>query len=107
MEKVKEGSTSWLTVSPKDKTGAPAAPSSATWAVNDQGSGQAIQAATPLTPGTSMEIVLTPAINTLLDPDHEFEIRVVTVEMDFGASDAKTEEYQYQVDRLKYMDRTP
>jgi hypothetical protein len=107
MEYVSEGSTSWLTVAPKDKTGAAAAPSSATWKVHDQASGDELQAETALTPGTSMEITLTPEINTLVEPTNEYEIRVVTIELIFGLDDAKTEEYQYQVDRLKYMDRTP
>lgn len=103
MEHVSEGSTCYVTCVPKDKTGVAQAPVSATWSVHDQRSDQEIQPDTVLTPGTSMEITLTPAINTLLNRSYEFEVRVVTVQVIYGATDAATGVYEYQVDRAEHL----
>ena len=103
MPKVNEGSTAYLTVIPKDKNGAAQLPTSATWKVHDGRSDNEIQAETALTPGTSMEITLTPAINTLLDRSVEFEMRVVTVKAIYGVDDAVTGAYEYQVDRAEHI----
>lgn len=103
MERVSEGSTCYVTVVPKDKSGVAQAPVSATWSVHDKRTDEEIQPDTVLSPGTSMEITLTPAINTLRDRNYEFEVRVVTVKVTYGASDAVTGVYEYQVDRAEHL----
>jgi len=101
LERINEGTTSYLTFIPKDKNGAAQAPSACTWRAIDVESGQVLQADTSITPGTSVEITLTPAINTLFNSQQAAETRRVTVIATYGESDAAVGVYEYQVDRVK------
>lgn len=98
LESVNERSTAYLTVTFRDKAGAEQAPASASYRIDDAGSGQAVRAATPImAPGSTVEITLTPDDNRLLDEANPYERRRVTVAAEYGAADAVNVEYVYQV----------
>ena len=101
LERINEGTTAYLTFVPKDKNGVAQTPSACTWRAIDVESGQVLQADTSITPAASVEITLTPAINTLFNPQQAAETRRVTVIATYGTSDAAVGVYEYQVDRVK------
>lgn len=100
---VKEGSIAYLTVSFYDKTGALAAPASATWEVHDKGTGNTLLSATAIAAiASSVELTLTSAINTLVNGAHSEETRVVTVKATFASGNVN-DEYEYDVIGLEYV----
>lgn len=101
MEQVNERSTAYLTVTFRDKAGAVAAPSTVTYSIHDVQSGAAIRAATPVSAGGSVEIVLTPADNAILSANSEKELRRVTIEATYGAEDAVRAQFLYYVKNLR------
>lgn len=104
MPEVNERSTAYLTVEPKDKDGAAAAPASGTYEVHDLDTLTELVAPTALTPSTSMEIVLSgPIANVLQDPENTTEQRKVTIRLYYGANDELNDEYLYTVNALDYV----
>ena len=104
MPDVNERSTCYITVEPKDKNGAAAAPASGTYEVHDLATLLQLVAPTDLTPSTSMEIVLSgPIANVLQDPENSTEQRKVTVRLYYGANDELNDEYIYTVNALDYV----
>lgn len=97
---VNEGSTSYLSVSFKDKAGALAAPASLTYSLHCLTTGAALRNDVALSPASQVEITLTPADNAILNPGNQYETRLVTVKAGYGAADALQEEYEYQVKNL-------
>ena len=101
MEQVNERSTAYLTVTFKDKAGAAQQPTAASYRIDDVATGAQIRADTPLTPGTSVEITLTPADNAVVSPRLEVEKHVVTVTGTYGEDDAVRAQYVYEVVNLQ------
>lgn len=97
---VNEGSTSYLTVSFKDKAGALAAPASLTYSLHCLTTGAVLRDDVALAPSSQVEITLTPGDNAILNPGNQYETRLVTVKAGYGAADALQEEYEYQVKNL-------
>jgi len=101
METVKEGTSSYLTVTFLDKEGLPAAPASATYQVHDVLTGDTIRDTTAITPPASqVEIILTPADNSLVSLTNPEELRRVTVAAVYGANDGVKDEYVYRLKNL-------
>lgn len=101
MEQVNERSTAYLTVTFKDKAGAAQQPTAASYRIDDVATGTEIRGDTALTPGTSIEIILTPADNAIVSPRLPVERHVVTVTGTYGASDAVRSQYAYEVVNLQ------
>lgn len=102
-DEVKEQSTSYLTVTFKDKAGAVAAPASATYRIDCLTTGTAIKAATALTPAATVEITIAPNENRIVTPGNTRERRRVTVTASYGASDGVNEEFDYDVVNLSQV----
>jgi hypothetical protein len=101
MASVPEGTTCYVTVVPRDKAKAAAAPTSGNYRIHDVDSGDEIVGTTGLTPSASMEIVCTGStVNALLDADRKSERRRVTVDLQYGGGDDLNGEYTYTVKRL-------
>jgi len=101
MEQVNERSTAYLTVTFKDKAGAAQQPTTASYRIDDVATGTQIRADTDLTPGTSVEITLTPVDNAVVSPRLEVEKHVVTVTGTYGEDDAVRAQYVYEVVNLQ------
>lgn len=100
MEQVNEKSTAYLTITFRDKAGAAQAPASARYSIHDVGSGEEIRGETEIaTPGSTVEITLTPEDNRLLRAGSS-ERRRVTVTAEYGSEDAVKAEYAYRVVNL-------
>lgn len=98
MANVNEESTAYLTVKFYDKVNSLAVPASATWEVHDLESGAVLLASTAILPiANTVELTLTPVINTMVDSSHSEETRRVTVKAIFGASDGCNDEYDYNI----------
>lgn len=98
---VKEKSTCWISVSFYDRDGVLAVPTSVTVSVRDQATGTVLSAAASVTPASTIELTMTPTINTLQYQGNVYETRVVTVQSNYGAADEANDEYEYQVKNLK------
>lgn len=102
MQTINEESTGYLTVKFFDKAGALAAPSSVVYRIDDVATGLEVRADTAVgSPGSEIEIVLTPADNTILNTVGDNETRRVTVTGTYGPSDQVTDDYLYEVRNLK------
>lgn len=101
MERVKERSTAYLTVTFRDKAGAAQAPTSATYRIDDAGSGAEVLGNTAIgAVAASVELTLPPSVNALLTAANPSEFRRVTVVALYGADDAVRDEYVYEVINL-------
>jgi hypothetical protein len=99
---VYENSVAYLTVKFYDKNNNLASPSSGTWQVHDLFSSQVMKAPTYITSmASSVELVLTTAINTLVDPNAAKETRRVTVRAFFVDGEC-WDEYDYNIIGLTY-----
>jgi hypothetical protein len=105
MSNVNEESTAYLTVRFFNKVNSLDVPATATWEVHDKQSGTVLLAPTSILPiANTVELTLTPAINTLVDSvNNTEETRVVTVKASFGASDACNDEYSYELIGKEYV----
>lgn len=97
---VNEGSTAYVTVSLKDKAGALAAPASLTYSLHCLTTGAVLRDDVALTPGSQVEITLTPADNAIQNAGNLYETRLLTVAAGYGAGDALQADYEYQVKNL-------
>ncbi len=102
MPEVDERTTSYLTVAFKDKTGAAALPTAASYRIDCLTSGRVIRASTALAPSSSIEITLTPGDNTIQVPGNTLETRRVTVHAEYGAGDEINDQYDYDVVNLSH-----
>ncbi len=99
MDIINEGTTCYLNVSFLDKTGAAAMPSTVAYRIDCLSTGTSVRATTSVTPGTTVEIVLSAADNAIL-ANLPFERRRVTVEATYSGSQAVKNQYDYQVRNL-------
>ena len=101
---VKEKSTAFLTVTFKDKTGALAVPAWATWQVHDPENNTVLLIETAIAPlASSVELTLTPIINTFINSTHAEEVRRVTVKSSGTASTVANDEFDYNILDLTYL----
>lgn len=103
MSTVNEKSTAYLTVSFYDKDNNLATPSEAFWQVHDVESGTILLISTSIAPlSSSVELTLTPAMNTLVDITNKEETRRVTVSAT-GTNYMVNAEYDYDVLNLSWI----
>jgi hypothetical protein len=101
MERVNEKSTAYLSVTFRDKAGAAQAPATATYRIDDVTGGENVRAETEIpSPGSTVELTLSVADNTLKNGAAAAEQRRVTVTANYGADDAVRSEYIYEVVNL-------
>lgn len=101
MEIVSERSTSIVTLTFRDESGALVTPSAGTYRIDDAVSGTEIKSETVFTPaGSSHEITITDAENRILDDARNVEERIVTVTFTYGAGKKGMGEYRYGVKNL-------
>jgi len=98
---VNEGTTAYLTATFRDKAGTLALPDAVSYRIDCMANRQEIRDDTSATPGTSVEITLTPADNAIIDATKSRELRRVTVTGTYGESDAVVEQYDYWVRNLR------
>ena len=103
MKVVKEGSTAYVTVTFKDKAGVSAAPSTLNYSLHCLTTGAVLRNAVTLTPGASVEIVLTPVDNAMQIAANLRETRRITIKAGYGASDAVNDQYDYEVANLSQV----
>lgn len=99
-DQINEGTSAWLTVTFKDKAGANAAPSSATYQVDCLTTGTAVRAATAMSAGASVEIALTESDTAIQNAGNATERRRVTVIGSYGAGDKVKAQYDFIVKNL-------
>lgn len=102
--KVNEGSVAYLTVKFYDKNNVLAIPASATWEVHDLESNTELLAATAIAPiASSVELTLTPTINTFVDRKNDEETRRVTIKATWGAGNTTNAEIDYDILDLSWV----
>lgn len=98
MDKVVAGTTAYLTVDFKDQNGDPAIPSTVSYTVVNLTSGATIRASTSVTPSSSVEIVLTAALDTASPAaDIQYDLRRVIVTGTYSGTSQVVDYYNYQV----------
>lgn len=105
MDSVNEGSVAYLDLVFKDKSGAEAAPTSATYRIDDLESGQSIlpETAIPSLAG-AVTITLTPVQNAMVNTGRDYEVHRVTISAEYNSSaDAINAEYDFQVNNLRFV----
>ncbi len=101
---VNEKSVAYLTVRFYDKNNSLAAPASATWEVHDIESGSELLAATAIAPiANTVELTLTPTINTFVDSNNTEEQRRVTVKATWGVGSFTNAEVDYDIHDLQWV----
>ena len=101
---VNEGSTAYLTVKFYDKSNNLAAPASATWEVHDIESGSVLLIATAIAPiANTIELTLTPTINTFIDSNNDEETRRVTIKATWGVGSTTNAEVDYDIADLVWV----
>jgi len=101
---VNEGTSSWLTVTFKDKAGVLAAPSTLTYRIDCMTTGAAILAETTLAgPGSSVELHIPDELNAIQSPANALEYRRVTVVAVYGGGDQITSFYDYIITNLSFV----
>lgn len=102
MDTIIEGSSFTLTVSFYDKNGALAVPTSATWTVIDLETGSVIQVETPISPiASSVDIEITPTINSMHEEDKIYETRRVLIKASYGIADKINAYFDYLLKNLE------
>ena len=99
---VNESSTAYLTVACRDKAGALATPVSLSYRIDCVTTGEAVRATTFVTPGSEVEITLTPADTAIQAQENISELRRVTVIAGYGVSDQVTADYDFLVRNLRF-----
>jgi len=103
LEDVNERTTPTIVLTFTDEDGDPVVPDSVTYRIDDVSSGTAILAATTLglgEMGETIEILLTTTQTRILDDDHKFENRRVTVDFTYSTNRHGTNQYLFRVVNL-------
>ena len=100
MATVNEKSTSYVSVSFVDKTGAQATPTSVTYRLDCATNSQQIIDWTSVSPAASLEIQISSTQNAIINQQNDTERRVVTVRAVYGASDELHAEHYFIVQNL-------
>jgi len=99
---VNEASTAYLTVTCRDRDSVLATPASLSYRVDCVTTGAAVRATTSVTPGSEVEITLTPADTAIQAQENISELRRVTVIAGYGVSDQVTADYDFLVRNLRF-----
>lgn len=99
-DQVNEQTTAYLSITFRDKTGAVQAPVSVSYRIDDVSSGRAVREDTEVAPNGTVEIVLTPSDNTMIDPLLPREQRRVTIVARYGNDDGIRSHFVYLVNNL-------
>lgn len=104
MNIVNKSSTSYVTISLKDKAGAAAAPTAITYRIDCLTTGFNVRPWTAVAPAASVEITLTADDNAIVEESNQRERRRITVVAAYGAGgdDQIVDEYDYEVRNLKF-----
>lgn len=101
---INERSSAWVTIGFTDRAGAPVGPDSVTYRIDCMTTGTAILGDTTVSaPGASFEVELTPDFNRIIDPTNLREMRRLTVVASYGGSDEATEQYDWWVVNLTFV----
>jgi len=101
MIEVNEKSSLILVVDFYDEDEAAVVPTTATYRIDDEENETEILATTNISPlAAEINIEITPAQNAIIDQNHGWEIRTVTVYFTYGVGKASYEIYQYKVKNL-------
>ena len=100
MDIINQDSSGYLTVTPKNKSGAAEAPDSMSYRIDCLTSAKVVRADTALVAASVVEIHLTPTDNAIQNEANEFEAKLVTVTCTYGASDGVKSQYSYEVRNL-------
>lgn len=98
---VREKSAQRINVTFDDIAGAPAVPTTVSYAVHCLATGNVLQAFTSATPGNPTLITVGATINTIQNANNEREGRRLTIKANEGLSDALNDEYVYEVVNLE------
>ena len=99
---VNENTTSILNMDFIDESGNPVTPTSANYRI-DTVKGVAVTAQTPFTPtGSNHKLTLSIADNTMKDSTLAYELRIITISFQYGASKQGNDEFKYSVKNLSF-----
>lgn len=99
-DQVNEQTTAYLSITFRDKAGAVQAPVSVSYRIDDVGSGHSIREETEVAPNGTVEIVLTPSDNSMVNVLLPREQRRVTVVARYGNDDGIRSHFVYLVNNL-------
>jgi len=98
---VNEGTSSYITAEFLDHAGEALVPTSISYQVNDDATGELLVESTQVSPAAEIEIRIPPAVNSLV-AGRSSEIRVATIEATYGDGDAVTAEVRWCVRNLEF-----
>ena len=100
-DEINEGSSGFLTVAFTDKAGDPESPSSISYRIDDDASGDEVLGDTAIAAASSIEIPLPPSVNVSIGTDRT-QKRLVTVTATYGADDAIQSVFNYVLINLRF-----
>lgn len=100
MFKVNEGTTAYVTFTFRNKSGAPEAPTTIRYWIDDVSSDQRVRESTAVDPGSIVEVKLTTTDTQILNMSSISEERRITVRGEYGEDDAVVSEMFYEVVNL-------
>ena len=92
-----------ITARAVDNDGALFTPTNARYRLDDLLSRNALIAWTSLTAASSMQIVIPASAHAMVNSSRKDEVKVLTVETDFGLTSAHPEEYEYKIKNLHFV----
>lgn len=104
MDEVNEKSTYVVVLSFKDENGVAVTPSSLTYRLDDEASGEEVIEDTVVTPvTTSYSVVIPSTSNLILNDDKKFEIKILTASFTYDTDKVGTDEHRYRLKNLSMM----
>lgn len=103
MGDVPEQSTSTVTVTFRDADGNLVVPTNVKYRLDCVTTGTAIKAETSVTPGSSVEITVTSAENSIQDQDNAYEVKELTIVADDGLPTECHESAKWRVRNLSFV----
>lgn len=101
---IPEGTTSYLSVTFKNKSGVATAPSSATWQAIDLDTGTSMKSSTAITPiADTVEVTIPPSVNAIHDESRKMETRRIIVIGVYGADDAVVGTFDYNLRNVEVV----
>ena len=94
---VNEKTTSYITISFRDKNGQLALPAAITYRLDCLSNGTVVLTDTVVAPATIIEVTMTPNQNAIINNTNSKENKRLTVTASYGASDSITSQYDYEV----------
>ena len=100
-DEINEGSSGFLTVDFADKAGDPESPTSISYRIDDDVSGDEVLGDTAIAAASSIEIPLPPSVNVSIGTART-QKRLVTVSATYGADDAIQSVFNYSLINLRF-----